>query len=593
MKVVNRSSLKTWFIFSLLAVAFIYSGCTVHAPKYSITFVTVREADFRVGPAPLPLKQADRDRIVSFLAKGGDRSINDHVDPGAEYFYSGLLELLSSPGFLYSSKFRKKGEMDKISKPLEQWFHNPIIYQLIDARQEKPSPLNPMCMTDGKYWWIFYMKKEKGKENDFKIVKLLITAAPSKTLKHYAKIDYGNNKRTLDLETFNKWVTSKKKHKEHLETRVAKVKEPDYHKKFLEHLVKAADVYLIARLKDKRLNYPYKKDFRIFIPDMHLLDKEREKTYKYHCNHPDLLTKAAYEFINFKKEVAPHGVKVTLYQLGDFFDLWREIPVYWSEKKSSEELAAHVEKMQEDRLSLFKVLRSPELNTQFILGNHDFDIYNLENFIDCELRYFFPEDPVKNPAAVTLHGDIFSFLEPHMPPEIKNLAVYYFGPLVPEKKIDLGKLRKMIIDSHNKNSYQDYIQQPTPPHLGEFFLIEEDKLLIDAHIGDHFNVKGVGKSSKADLTFVKEAEKFVKSANDNMDWDMRFAVIGHTHHARIAIDERTEEEGGFFALIDCGAWIQEITGKIKGKEIEPPMPSSQIGVLCNNDARIYQLNPKK
>ena len=68
-------------------------------------------------------------------------------------------------------------------------------------------------------------------------------------------------------------------------------------------------------------------------------------------------------------------------------------------------------------------------------------------------------------------------------------------------------------------------------------------------------------------------------------------VIGHTHHARIVVDERSEKDGGskrgFFALVDCGAWLEE--GNLAGKIVH----NAQIGVLYDNDVRIYQLSPKK
>jgi UDP-2,3-diacylglucosamine pyrophosphatase LpxH len=58
-------------------------------------------------------------------------------------------------------------------------------------------------------------------------------------------------------------------------------------------------------------------------------------------------------------------------------------------------------------------------------------------------------------------------------------------------------------------------------------------------------------------------------------------VIGHTHHARIVT---REENGDFFALIDCGAWIEHYKG-----DDGQPHENAQIGVICGNNARIYQL----
>jgi UDP-2,3-diacylglucosamine pyrophosphatase LpxH len=64
-------------------------------------------------------------------------------------------------------------------------------------------------------------------------------------------------------------------------------------------------------------------------------------------------------------------------------------------------------------------------------------------------------------------------------------------------------------------------------------------------------------------------------------------VLAHTHHPRIAIDERGSE---FFSVIDCGGWITKAQAIIEGDK--KTFRNAQIGVLHNNDARIYQLFPK-
>jgi hypothetical protein len=47
-------------------------------------------------------------------------------------------------------------------------------------------------------------------------------------------------------------------------------------------------------------------------------------------------------------------------------------------------------------------------------------------------------------------------------------------------------------------------------------------------------------------------------------------------------------------MIDCGGWINNCKGKVEqeGEEQELEMENAQIGVLSNNDVRIYQLKPK-
>ena len=147
----------------LLALLLGAVGCTI-SPEYTISFVTVREKDFRLGPLPLPLDGEGKAALLSFLEKGGDHGIDDYVDAGAEHHHGELLELLSRPDFLHSANFRKEEMPGEIADGLTRWFHKPIIYQLIDARHDTPVVPRPMCMTDGQYWWIF--------DNDVRIYQL-------------------------------------------------------------------------------------------------------------------------------------------------------------------------------------------------------------------------------------------------------------------------------------------------------------------------------------------------------------------------------------------------------------------------------------
>lgn len=571
MKPFKHILLKTGFIVFILVILFIYAGCKSN-PTYSISFITVRGANFRVGPLKLPLEKEGEKAILSFLARGGVRSINDFVDAGAEQHYKELFKLLADEKFLYTSKFRKEGKIDEVSAALTKWFYKTIIYQLIDATKKKPLSPNPMCMTDGKYWWVFYLDSKKQEKGDFKVIELLVTAAPSKHLKHYGKIKEDKPEKKYTKHSCVDKTTKKKPETVDL---------PDIHEKFLKSLNKVAEVYLVSRLKDKNLGL-VGKDVRIFIPDLHLLDREREKDFKYHSNNYALLLRLLRELKGFKKETTAGGTAVAIYQLGDCLDLWRAVPLYWSKKETDEEIPAIVEKMEEDRLALIKMMRSPALNIQSLLGNHDFDIHDLEKYIDSELYYYFPIKADACPVAVTLHGDIFAY-ERFMPEFLERFGVYYFGPYVKGHTIDLGKLRDVIIASHNKNQYKEYIQQPEPPHLGKIKLVKKSADIP----ASPFNVKRVGDPAvpKASLRFAKQAKTFVKMINDETGWKLRFAVIGHTHHARIVVNE-IDEPKGFFALIDCGAWIQNCEGE--GVE---PMPSSQIGIIYNNDARIYQLKP--
>jgi len=354
------------------------------------------------------------------------------------------------------------------------------------------------------------------------------------------------------------------------------------HRKFLEYLTKICDVYLVSRFMDERLNYSAQNDFRIFIPDLHLIDDEREKEYKYTTNNPGLFLDMLTEFLNFKEAASAESVNMTVYQLGDFLDLWREISVSLSPNTATQKLCEGAQKIQEAKQAIIAKLR--ELDTQFVFGNHDFDLFHIPDFVGTELRYYFPFEKA---SAFILHGDVFSLLEKNMPVSLKNFGVNIFGPFVKPGTKDLGEFRKEVVklgleQAKQSNQFQNYIQLPTPADLSNIIRIDPDKLDIDAGAAeDNFNIN-------TDLTYLKEAGEFAAAVNNEHGWDLRFGVISHTHRARIAVHDPSGDGHnmeGFFALIDCGGWV----GNCIAAGMENPMPSAQIGVLYNNEARIYQL----
>lgn len=575
------------FILLFLAQFILISGC--QSPRHSIPFVIIREDVFRFGPADLPLNDADKKTIFSFLQKGGNWGSLDLVDFDAPKHYSGLLDLLSDVNFLHSQHFRKKDKIDEISTTLEKWFHNPIIYQLIDATQKQPPIHNPMSMSDGKYWWVFYMQKDTSGNDGLRVNRLMITASLSKTMKHYDNIKEDalrspsrNMQNPLPLE-----IRSTQKNRD--------ISDPNgFHNTFLRQLLQVANVQLISRLRDSRIGFPYADDVRIFIPDLHLLGNDRAKTFKYGTNYVPLLTQLAQELIEFKRSISKEGAQLTVYQLGDLFDVWRETPVYLSKNKFAEGTSTLVQKIAEDHAVFFERLFGSELNTQYVLGNHDFDLHYLENFIGAELRYYFPFYSGTTPCIVALHGDLFDKKERSLGEGLKHLAVSYLGPLIKNKVYDLSPIRELMIKDHGNNKYRDYIRYSTPPILGPVYRHENEYLLSeDALDEDYHNVIEVGDSNRreGEMAFFPQAKEFAAMINNETGWDIRMVVTGHSHHARIIVDERTPQEGGFkggfFTLVDCGAWIEEVNF---GGQV---VPSAQIAIIYNNDIRIYQLSPKK
>jgi len=152
----------------------------------------------------------------------------------------------------------------------------------------------------------------------------------------------------------------------------------------------------------------------------------------------------------------------------------------------------------------------------------------------------------------------------------KHLAVYYYGPYVKGHTIDLDELKKLSVNLNVKNRNQVYIKESPPLNLGEIKEITQNGYFPSGN----FNVKEVGVSEKPEeIKFAKEAKNFAKIIDDETGFKLKFAVIGHTHHARIVIDE-TDNPTGFFALIDCGAWIRNVLAP--GLKERCPVPKLEL-----------------
>lgn len=343
------------------------------------------------------------------------------------------------------------------------------------------------------------------------------------------------------------------------------------HDRLLATLESVARVRLVASLRDERLGFGNQKDMRIFIPDIHLISERRriQGAFKYATNHTDLLTSVILALSELKSSGADDEV-VEVYQLGDFLDLWREAD-------GADNQVDVASPIKDDHEDLVVALMDRKLRTRFLLGNHDFDLYRWPDYTAWERRYYLP-DTVGTPSVVLLHGDIFDWVE-SLPDAVQNVFVYLFAPNVTAVDHRLGDMINLIRQSHGARKYRTYIQAQQPATLG---VVQKDG--VD-EVPARWNVQTPGASPQQSLLYLDSAYECCKRANAQYQMNLRVAVIGHTHHARIAV--REDADGGFFALIDCGAWIEDCIADGD----DGPAPNAQIGALSGNEARIYQLAP--
>ena len=261
-----------------------------------------------------------------------------------------------------------------------------------------------------------------------------------------------------------------------------------------------------------------------------------------------------------KLAAAPAG-EVVVYQIGDLFDVWRQVDGLDPDANAASAI-------QNDRASLLVALRDAALNTQFLLGNHDYDLYRFPNF-DAWQRSF-----VLAPSVMLLHGDVFDWVE-KLPGELKNLVLYLFGTSHPAGTAELEKLRPLNNRQRAGRSFRNFIQNQAPAPTGNW---------RDAGDGGNWNVQVAGTAPQEMLLYLDAARQKCGEANRQFGSALRMAVIGHTHQARIAVHDSGDE---FFALMDCGAWIESCNTA----DDPAPRPNAQIAALGANEARIYQLAP--
>lgn len=341
------------------------------------------------------------------------------------------------------------------------------------------------------------------------------------------------------------------------------------HDQLLEALLSVAGVRLVASYTDGQLGFPGGDRLQVFIPDLHLLSAARRAKYAYGTNHEDLLIQVVARLIELKAEAGARGQSVVVFHIGDYLDLWREtlLPL------DDPDIPGRIRDSHRDLVDL---LEDPNLNTHFLLGNHDFDLYQLTAYNAWERRFFIPGGA---PRAIVMHGDYFDWVERELPAEVRDIGVYLFGESHPAGSAVLGRMRDLSHKYNRQKDYTDRIQLASPAPLGALQAGE-------SAVPDNYNLQTAASSVSGGLTFLASACRECVNANSQFGAKLRMVIVGHTHHARIATTSMPD--GSPFALVDTGAWIENGAAD----EHATAFPNAQIAALASNQVRIYQLDPK-
>jgi UDP-2,3-diacylglucosamine pyrophosphatase LpxH len=342
------------------------------------------------------------------------------------------------------------------------------------------------------------------------------------------------------------------------------------HADLLDSLTKVANVRLISAFADPRLGFPDPNTLHVFVPDVHLISKQRQKTggFKFSTNYPDLLTRVLKNLRTFKLSGQKEKRAVFVYQVGDLLDLWRETPIL-------DALGNAVANIEDDFGKLMSAFTDTQLEAQFLLGNHDFDLYRLPNYRQWERRFYLPD--YRNPCGIVLHGDIFDWLE-KLPDAMQQMLVYYFAPQVSPGNFSIGQdqVDRFVHQFNGTHGYQNYIQAEQSLKIGQF---------ADPATAAPFNVFSGDHGAEDKVQFLDKAREICGKADDEFEIKLNLAIIGHTHHPRIAYKE---DGNGLFVLLDCGAWIESCC-----TDADPtPVKSAHLAALSKDEIRLYQLDPK-
>ncbi len=308
----------------------------------------------------------------------------------------------------------------------------------------------------------------------------------------------------------------------------------------------------VARVFDERIGNSIKHRIYIFFPDLHIVSrKKREKRFDYGFNHERLFVDLLKKLLELRSSQSNYEIVVV--QMGDFVDLWRE---------KTKDPGKILSDFQGVRDYLYGMPGGESLQASFILGNHDVGIVKVPDMSPYwSFRLFLPDDgPLK---TYVTHGDVFDWIE-KLPDSLQEWAVYLLTPKTERPVKKFNKLAKLI----KKKS-----QQTDPTRIYQIEALED--------------VKATGLIDK--IPYMK-THKYLESCferteemNRNPNVNLTSAVIAHTHEPAITL---LDEGESFFVMMDCGSW--------QGKYQEPgsdPKANCQIGVICGNDFRIYQLDP--
>ena len=278
---------------------------------------------------------------------------------------------------------------------------------------------------------------------------------------------------------------------------------------------------------------------RVFVPDVHLVSRHGRTRLVPAPANTQLLTDVFRSLLQLKGELAALNAEMHVFQLGDFFDLWRE---------SAQPDLSSVDRICQENVDLLQAVTDDRLATTFVYGNHDVGVFERTEswFLRWRRHQHLPRSDGKR-FGLILHGDIFDLVE-RVPDAIQQWAVYY------------GKT------GHELTQY-----------LAQYAAVAQKDIRTT------FGVRSMGVAAHRYLRGAARLRRDLLAQHADLT-DLRLIVIGHTHAAQISVHANRDRDRRF-VLMDCGAWIgsyEDASGR--------RYPNAQIGAMAGNLLRVYQLH---
>jgi hypothetical protein len=361
------------------------------------------------------------------------------------------------------------------------------------------------------------------------------------------------------------------------------------HDEVLNDLLDAfpGEVFLVGRYADPALELG--DGLRVFLPDLHWMSRSALQRFPggYEFNGRSAkggapLFGTLLDLLETWRESDP---TVEVYQLGDSFDLWREI------NEPHENAQSAYDRLRNDPRVRPLADRLVTLQTNFVRGNHDAWLKATTHGLPTLA------DEYSNGGSFTTHGHRYDTIERILPDEVRSFFVQLATTVKP-RKLRTGAFRKTAIKRlasflalRKRPGFPRDLYPTVEPEGALLIQRPEDVETFAGAWQFHLDVSVFSHGSGMRNDF--EHIDYLSFGDDiwahesNHAFDHTLYVIGHTHHARLLVD-RTPL-GKPLVIMDCGGWIEWCRVKTSPSAPAVAVPSAQVGVQQRNEVRIYQL----